>query len=71
MTSNLAGRLVKIYQDPLTERDFEGIAKVVKIYDSFPVDGQIMYEARVIFKREGITHFRRFTERQILDSRAH
>jgi hypothetical protein len=63
---NLAGKLVKIYQDPLTERDFEGIAKVAKIYDSYPIDGQVMYEAEVVFQGEESTNWRRFTENQIL-----
>jgi hypothetical protein len=63
---NLAGKLVKIYQDPLTEQDFEGIAKVVKIYDSYPINGQVMYEAKVVFQGEESTNWRRFTENQIL-----
>jgi len=64
----LAGKLVKIYQKPISEEDFEGIAKVIKIYNSYPINGQVMYEAKVVFQGEELTHWRRFTENQVLKS---
>jgi hypothetical protein len=57
---------VKIYQKPMSNEEFEGIAKIIEVYDSYPVDGQMVYEAEVVFEGEEGSQWRRFTENQIL-----
>jgi len=63
-TLKLKGRQVRIYQDPVTRLDFEGIATIVLIEPAVSEDPQ--YMAMVRFEPKGDQYFRTFGEQDLL-----